>query len=212
MHTFLITDRGLYKPGETLTFRGIDRNIAAGKFSVYEGPYEILIREAGWRTQPILTQRGRTTSTGGFYGTFTLPPALEPGNFYLEYKRDGKETSIYFQVAQFRRLTFQARMEKPEREFYLEDNLSFRIKASYLSGGDLSGASYEYYWYKEAESFKPAGVAWKDWDFGPDNWDGYTHLSSGKGLLDASGGALISQVTTREGLEGKAYRQESVGR
>ena len=212
MHTFLITDRGLYKPGETLTFRGIDRNIAAGKFSVYEGPYEILIREAGWRTQPILTQRGRTTSTGGFYGTFTLPPALEPGNFYLEYKRDGKETSIYFQVAQFRRLTFQARMEKPEREFYLEDNLSFRIKASYLSGGDLSGASYEYYWYKEAESFKPAGVAWKDWDFGPDNWDGYTHLSSGKGLLDASGGALISQATTREGLEGKAYRYNAEAR
>ena len=41
MVSFIFTDRGLYKPGETITFRGIDRNLKAGEYSPYKGDYRI---------------------------------------------------------------------------------------------------------------------------------------------------------------------------
>ncbi len=134
LETFIFTDRGLYRPGEAVTFRGIDRTWSAGKYSVYEGPFTLQVREQSYSSDPFLTRRGSTTRSGGFYGSFSLPPDLAPGFYTIEYERDGERRAITFQVANFRRASFQVNVSSPERAFYLGDQLSFPVQASYLSG------------------------------------------------------------------------------
>jgi uncharacterized protein YfaS (alpha-2-macroglobulin family) len=209
METFLFTDRGLYKPGETVTFRGIDRTWSAGQYSIYQGPYTIEVRSEEWDSKPFYRTSGNTSATGGFYGSFEIPETTEPGYFYIEYLRGDKRENRYslsFQVAHFRRLSFQVNLNKPDREYFLGDNIAFNAQATYLAGGNVAGGSYNYYWYKEPAYYKPPGQKWKSYVFCPSNWGSRTTLGSDKGSLSMLGTVSITQETTSDGIEGKPYR------
>jgi uncharacterized protein YfaS (alpha-2-macroglobulin family) len=206
METLLFTDRGLYKPGEKVTFRGIDRTWSAGTYSIYQGSYTITVREERWDSKPFYTTNGSTSATGGFYGSFEIPENLEPGYYTIEYSRDSKNRrSITFQIAHFRRLSFQVNLTKPNREYYPGDSLSFQAKATYLAGGAVAGGDYSYYWYKQPTYYKPPGKKWEAYVFGPSQWGSQSTLGSGKGTLGVLGTASISQETTADGIEGKPY-------
>ncbi len=206
METLLFTDRGLYKPGETVTFRGIDRTWSAGTYSIYQGSYTITVKEQRRDSKPFYSTHGSTSATGGFYGSFKIPESLEPGYFTIEYSRDSDHKhTITFQIAHFRRLSFQVHLAKPDREYYLGDNLAFTAKATYLAGGAVAGGTYSYYWYKQPTFYKPPGKKWEPYIFGPSQWGSRSTLGSGKGTLGVLGAAPLSQETTVDGIEGKPY-------
>ena len=206
IQTFMFTDRGLYKPGETITFRGIDRTLSAGSYSVYEGPYSIEIKEAVYRSKPFLELDGETTESGGFYGTITLPEDLEPGFYNLRYSRENLSTSINFQVAFFRRAAFEVTIPQPTEQFYLGEEISLQVTAEYLAGGRLGSGEYRYFWMKEPARFKPSGEEWKSLVFGPSQWGHRRTLSQDSGTLSPTGQAQLKQKTTTEGVLGLAYR------
>ncbi|MCK4514459.1 MAG: alpha-2-macroglobulin, partial [Spirochaetaceae bacterium] len=208
MQTFIFTDRGLYRPGESVTFRGIDRTWSAGSYSVYQGPFSLQVREQTYRSEPFLTQHGRTSASGGFYGSFALPEDLAPGNYAIEYGRDGKQRSITFQVANFRRASFQVNVTEPDRDYFLGDQLSFPLEATYLAGGGLSRAGYNYSWAKIPTRYTPSGPDWDGFAFGPSGYGYRQTLSSGRGTLSPLGDATAEQQSTSEGIQGKPYRYE----
>lgn len=205
MVAYLFTDRGLYKPGETVTFKGIDQTLRLGKYSAYKGPYSVEVRETRYSGEVITTLNGTTSDSGGFFGTFTLPPDVEPGYYQILYMRDGQSTFIPFQVANFRRLGFSVSIEKPDITYYVGDALNFKVGSEYLSGGGLTGGTYEYSWYKDRAYFRPPGEQWESWVFGPQEWDGSYNLSSRQGSLSPLGEFYAKQETTAEGLSGSAY-------
>jgi len=170
METFMFTDRGLYRPGETVTFRGIDRIWSAGEYTSYQGPYSLQVREQTYRAEPFLEQRGRTTATGGFHGSFELSNDLAPGIYAIDYERGGSRKSLTFQIANFRRLSFQVNVKEPPREFFLGDRLAFPVEATYLAGGGLSRAQYSYFWAKLPTTFSPPGTKWDQFAFGPNEY------------------------------------------
>jgi len=202
---FLFTDRGLYRPGETLSFRGIDRDWQTGTYSAYRGPYAISVGTGGYRSPDLLRLEGATTATGGSFGSFTLPPDLAPGTYALSYSRDGTTRREYFQVANFERLRFQAGLAFEDRLFYAGDTLRAEFSASYLAGGALAGAPYTWYWTREPAAFNPGGP-WINWRFGPELGDGRSYLGEGQGELGGDGRAAIEQSTAVEGTEGAPYR------
>ena len=76
--TFMFTDRGIYKPGETVTFRGIDRNQNLGSYVSYQGNYTITFEQNSWRSQNVYGRLyGKTAESGGFWGSFDIPEDLE---------------------------------------------------------------------------------------------------------------------------------------
>lgn len=208
METFLFTDRGLYKPGETVTFRGIDRNWSAGTYAVYTGPYRLVAKEFTYQAVPFVELQGRTSSSGGFYGSFAVPEDLAPGTYAIEYERQGKRTTIPFQVAHFRRVAFQVSLDTPDRRFFVDDEVSIPVKATYLAGGALGGGTYNYFWAKIPASYVPPGSEWEPYEFGPDDWGNRQSLGSGSGVLSPTGEAFLSQRTSREGITGKPYRYQ----
>ncbi|MCP4220828.1 MAG: alpha-2-macroglobulin, partial [bacterium] len=208
---FLFTDRGLYKPGETVTFRGIDRNFKMEgnsifkTFSPYTGGYKLEVEESRYNAEPFYITDGQTTETGGFHGTIELPEDIQPGYYRIRYKRGNISRQTSFQVAHFRRLSFQVKSSKPDITYYKGDKISAKITASYLAGGSMSGARYDYYWSKGSRYFKPAGVNWQPYRFGPDSYDSHESLSSGEGVLGPDGSANIKQKAEGRFKKGLTY-------
>ena len=202
--TFMFTDRGLYKPGETLRFRGIDRNLKVGEYFAYKGSYKIAVRENKYKAKPFYSTEGETTDSGGFYGEFDMPENIQPGHYVIEYTRKKHKTSVSFKVAHFRRLNFAVRITKPDITYYTGDSVWMKVKANYLAGGSLAGGNYDYYWTKNCAYYKPPGENWKSYKFGPDKYDHTSHLSSKKGKLNTLGEVMAKQKT-EEGIKGLAY-------
>ncbi|MDR1390330.1 MAG: alpha-2-macroglobulin, partial [Treponema sp.] len=205
--TFLFSDRGLYKPGETVTFRGVDRSLAVGNYFIYKGNYELSLETADRDSVTIDSIEGETSGSGGFFGRFVLKDDMVPGEYRLVYRRSGsdKSANVSIRVAFFERLKFEASIKAPPETLYAGDTITMALKASYLSGGSLSGAGYEETWTREAVAFRPAELG--DYRFGPGrSYDGRRTIGESSGLLGPDGGAGLRQKSTPGGVVGAPYR------
>ena len=205
--TFIFTDRGVYRPGETVTYRGIDRDLKLGEYSVYQGSFNLQVGVRENNSKTIYQTDAKTSESGGFYGSFKLPDNLDPGFYTIKYRRGNNyEEDVDFQVANFRRLNFQVKIDKPKIENYFTgDSLSFTVKASYLSGGAMSGAKCDYYWMASSFQFMPKGDNWKGFKFGPVKFEGNNPLGEGKGVLNQDGELSIKQKTDSNSQNGETY-------
>ncbi len=209
----LFTDRGIYKPGEVLSFRATDRTLQFGRYEAYTGPYEITLQEPGYDGRVLETITGTATENGGIAGSVQLPEALDPGFYTIMYTRDEKSAYFSFQVAEFRRLGFQVSIEKPDITYYQGDKVGFPVSSDYLSGGAVSKGSYESVWFKEPYRFTPGQESNEkeriaQYRFCPDDYDGRKHLATSVGVLNASGEFTTNFQTTNEGIVGMPYIYE----
>ncbi|MDR0688636.1 MAG: alpha-2-macroglobulin, partial [Spirochaetaceae bacterium] len=202
---FLFTDRGLYRPGETVTFRGIDRSLLRGQYRAYQGPYTVEVSGGAYQAPVIASLSGDTTENGGSHGSFALPADLDPGRYILRYKRKDALQSITFLVANFERLRVSSSLTFPEVLSYQGESVTGHFSASYLAGGVLAGAPYSYYWTREPAAFNPGGP-WQYWRFGPELSDGRYYAAQGEGHLGPDGSADISTLPPADGIEGALYR------
>jgi uncharacterized protein YfaS (alpha-2-macroglobulin family) len=203
--TFMFCDRGLYKPGETLTFRGVDRSQILGIYSVYRGDYTVVLEEERYGGESVASISGRVSESGGFYGSLSVPEDAAPGAYRLAYRRNtGEEeekearisATVPVTVAFFERLKFQAALSGPPSEPVLGEDITLSLRASYLSGGSLSGASWEGDWHREAGVFKPRTRETRGYAFGPRRaYDGKRKIASEKGTLSGEGSAALIQKT-----------------
>ncbi|QQO10533.1 alpha-2-macroglobulin family protein [Breznakiella homolactica] len=202
---FLFTDRGLYRPGETVTFRGIDRDIVLGEHQAYVGPYSIEVSTGAYQAPVIARVSGSTTKNGGSYGTFGIPRDLDPGTYTIRYTRGSVSRNVTFVVANFERLRFESSLSFLGRSFSAGEPVSAQLKASYLAGGAMSGAPYTYFWTREPVGFNPGGV-WTYWRFGPEFYGYRETLSRGEGTLGPDGSASIIQASPSGGVEGVPHQ------
>jgi len=205
--TFMFVDRGLYRPGETVTFRGIDRTQTLGQLIVNKGGYSIQVLEDVWKGKTVGEPiKGTLSESGGFYGTFKIPEDLEPGVYCLQYVRDGNAPKneydydnferISFTVAEFERLKFEASISVPELTYYGGDSISATVSANYLAGGSLNDADFEANWYYQPVEFTTNIPEANGYTFGPKvGYSSRNHLSEDKGKLNAEGTVnLISKT------------------
>ena len=213
--TFIFTDRGLYRPGETVTFRGIDRILRRSEYLAYHGPYQIEISTGAYQAPVITTVKGETTVNGGSFGSFDLPANLDPGQYQISYRRTSAgsstrqpETAISFTVANFERLRFESSLRFPDVPFFQGENISASLSASYLAGGGLSGAPYTWHLTREPAGIIPGGSEspWRNWRTGPELNDGRGYAGEGEGNLGPDGKADITSATRSDGIEGALYR------
>lgn len=194
--TFMFVDRGIYKPGEIVTFRGIDRDQLLGTFTTHSGTYTITAKGAWWDSKEIIEPiHGTLSESGGFYGSFQIPDNLDRGNYNLVYKRDEatkyQNVIISFTVADFERVKFESSITVPEISYFGGDKLNASLSADYLAGGSLGGANYDVSWYKSATTFKTSDPAAKGYSFYTGVYPDRTYYSNESGKLGVDGTASI---------------------
>jgi uncharacterized protein YfaS (alpha-2-macroglobulin family) len=206
--TFMFSDRGLYKPGETLTFRGVDRTQILGMYAIYRGRYTIALEEDRHNGESVASVSGSASESGGFYGSLSVPDDAAPGAYRLVYRRNDSRmnsnspyldritANVPVTVAFFERLKFQASLSAPAVDIISGDDINLSLRASYLSGGSLSGASWEGVWYRGTGEFNPRRAETRGYVFGPRRaYDGKRHIASEKGALSGEGAASLVRKT-----------------
>ncbi|GAB2769452.1 uncharacterized protein YfaS (alpha-2-macroglobulin family) [Hymenobacter luteus] len=136
---FLFTDRAIYRPGQTLYFKGILTETRAGKS-------QLLTRQAvsvhlmDVNGQTVQTLPFTTSEFGSFHGSVVLPTGLLNGEMSLQTD-DG---SISFAVEDYKRPTFQVTFAPVAGTPGLGQEVTVRGKASAYAGQPIDGATVQY--------------------------------------------------------------------
>lgn len=128
----LITDRGLYRPGQTILFKGIayiadmdNPRVVAGK------SFTVSLRDAN--NKEVSQQTFTTNAFGSFHGEFILPRQVLTGGFTLTTG----ESSAYVQVEEYKRPTFSVEILPVKEEVAFGDSVTIQGKIQTFSGASL---------------------------------------------------------------------------
>jgi Bacterial Alpha-2-macroglobulin MG10 domain/Alpha-2-macroglobulin family/MG2 domain len=142
-HTYLFTDRRIYRPGQTVYFKGItltkDRETHRSKTLADLASTLTLFDANG---MPADTLRVTTNAFGSFHGSFTLPVGQLNGRFRIF--DPGRGGGAYFVVEEYKRPRFFVDYEKQQGNYRAGDSIRISGSAKGYAGNGIDGATVRY--------------------------------------------------------------------
>ncbi len=140
---FLFTDRSIYRPGQTVFFKGIvlQQNYG-GKKTVVLPNYKttVILRNANYQKAAELIVT--TNEFGSYNGTFKLPEGTLNGQFSLYDSANNAQQQ--FSVEEYKRPKFFTEIEKPKGTYRLNDSIKVTGTAKAYAGNNIDGAKVKY--------------------------------------------------------------------
>lgn len=168
--TQIITQSDVFRPGDKVEVKVLDRTLQDGKYSNYRGDYVIRIVDRQYeRGRKVFAEfSGTASKQGSSFAEWLVPEDAVPGNYFIEYERleENQKQLARFSVQYFERLKFSANAEITPVLYTRGDTLTANVSASYLGGGSLSGGSARAEWTRNQTSFAPDGD-YAEYVFGP---------------------------------------------
>ncbi|HSK18686.1 MAG TPA: MG2 domain-containing protein, partial [Longimicrobiales bacterium] len=195
---YMLTDRGLYQPGDTLHFKGWLRHMTGSGGSALRVADVDGIRFTmrGPRGEDLGTRSLRPGELGGFNTTVALPEAMNLGHASIQLvasgsdaARMGREAYHAVQVQEFRRPEYEVRVDADPGPHTVGDVIAVTLAADYYGGGGLADAQLDWRVSTQPGSYRPPG--WERWHFGRAQW-GWAGFSPREpallsGVTDAAG-------------------------
>lgn len=146
MQIFMYTDRPIYKPGDTIKYRGIIRQDGDGLYKIPPAGQRITV----WRGygEAKKTYTAYSNEMGVFSGEIMLEKDLQAGseslmatvrdddNYPYEY--------VYFDIADYVKPTFEIKTNVEKTEYLHNDKMSFTISANYFDGRPVADKNIRY--------------------------------------------------------------------
>ncbi len=141
--TFLFTDRSIYRPGQTIFFKGImTETDSSGRNSkvITDKKTTITLKDNNGQKAGSISLT--TNSYGSYNGSFKIPEGLLNGNFYIQ---DSITNSTqYISVEEYKRPKFLAEIKKPEGTYRVNDSIKVTGTAKAYAGNNIDGAKVSY--------------------------------------------------------------------
>ncbi len=220
-HTYLYTDRPVYRTGQPVYFRGIVR----GKDDVVYMPapldsVPIAIRDA--RGEIVYARDLALSEFGSFSGQFDIAPEASLGAYSLsvelptayEFRREGG--SISFLVAEYRLPEYRVTLSTDRPEIVQGAPVALTVEGKYFFGGPVSNAAGDYAVYSMPYAFEYRGDGrydFADVDIYQDKHERYgvdRVISEGRLKTDAEGKTRLDWVGDINGeSQSKLWRVEA---
>ncbi len=186
LKTYLYTDRPVYRPGQTVFFKGILREETGPSYKIAEKEKAaVAVRDP--QGNSFYTATPDVTPTGSFHGSFTLPEEPPLGDYTISSGQD----SCLFKVLEYRKPEYSVTVSTDKARYLPGDKISALVRAQYYFGaplvnGEISYSVYERsinrYYYDEYEGEDYYGYGW--WGYG-------TQVLAGNAATNDKGEALI---------------------
>lgn len=145
------TDRAIYRPGQTVYFKGIAVDSKGKEFKLNTN-YSSTVELMDVNYKKVAELKVKANQYGSFSGSFQLPLGGLTG--YYRLKTDFGQHG--FSVEEYKRPQFKVKFDPIKGSFKLNDSITAKGKAIAYSGANLSDASVNYrivrrelmpYWY-----------------------------------------------------------------
>lgn len=189
--TMLFSERGVYRPGETVYLKGIVRQMKNGAWALPDTVRgNLVVSDA--RGEAVLTKEVTLSSAmGTFDVSFDIPKTAHTGSWDAVFKpllKGDKETvgTYYgFRVEAVKQAEFKVTL-RPGADSYLSgEEAKFAASAQYNFGSPLAGANASWTLRRENAWFENKNFP--DYDFSPYFLREDAYKENGKLLLNSSG-------------------------
>jgi len=138
-HTVFFTDRAIYRPGQTIHYKGVATRYdqAAGRYSAVAGEI-VKVAFLDPNEDEIARATHRTNDYGSFSGEFTAPGGRVTGRMTIVALPDSGLTT--FNVEEYKRPKFQVELPPPTEAPRLDALLVLTGKAAAYTGAAIGGA------------------------------------------------------------------------
>ncbi len=156
---FFFTDRSLYRPGQTVYFKGIvitsalNQNNIATNFKT-----TVHLRDANYKI--VDSVQLTTNEFGSFTGTFILPQNVLNGSFQLVDAANRSRAA--FSVEEYKRPKFYVAFEGVKESYKVGDTVLVKGNAKGYAGNAVPGAKVRYRIVREAR-FPYPWLFWRGW-------------------------------------------------
>ncbi|MCO5260188.1 MAG: MG2 domain-containing protein [Crocinitomicaceae bacterium] len=135
----LFTDRAIYRPGQTVYFKGI-RLVTQKRNSkiVVNDKVTILFKDANY--QEVNKLELTSNEYGSYSGSFKIPNTGLTGSMYLETTYG----SVSFKVEEYKRPTFKVEFDKSTDEYKLGESVQIKGTAAAYAGNAVDNATVKY--------------------------------------------------------------------
>lgn len=145
--TLFFTDRSLYRPGQTIHFKGImlDEDPAQVKYKVAPNR-RTTVTFYDANHQKVAEQSFTTNEYGSFNGTFTTPSGVLTGVMTIRNENGSRQ----IRVEEYKRPKFEVTFDPLEGAYRLNDTISTKGFAKAFAGFQIDGATIQYRVYRRA--------------------------------------------------------------
>lgn len=150
--TIFFLDRGIYRPGQTVYFKGIMLNTDGETNQILPNtPTTVTFYDVNY--QKVANLDLTSNEYGTFSGTFTAPAGVLNGQMNIS----NGYGSVYFSVEEYKRPKFEVSFKPVKGSYRLNENIKVEGLAKAYSGANIDGAevkyrvvrntSFPYWWY-----------------------------------------------------------------
>jgi hypothetical protein len=161
--TAFFLDRVIYRPGQTLFFKGLVYSRTNKKTEIVpQKKYTVTFYNVNG--QVVTTKDVTTNEYGTFNGTFTTPATGLTGDMWLRIN-DDTESSTSFSVEEYKRPKFEVLFKPISGNYRLNDSVIIKGNAKSYAGANIDGAQVKYrverqsiypVWWNYCYGFHPA--------------------------------------------------------
>ncbi|HMP87373.1 MAG TPA: MG2 domain-containing protein, partial [Lacibacter sp.] len=159
--TFLFTDRSLYRPGQTVYFKGLvtTRTTANGRYRTVPR-FQTMVYLYDVNYQRVDSLQVTSNAFGSYAGTFLLPVNRVNGQYRLV--EADKQQAAAFSVEEYKRPKFYVEYKPVEQSYHLNSEVTVTGNALAYAGNAVDGAIVRYRVVRKARLPYP----WLCWRWG----------------------------------------------
>ncbi len=151
---YITTDRPIYRPDQTVNFKGVIRAEDDAEFRLPGGGQAlVVIRDAAY--EEIYNERLPLSELGTFDGSVELEAGASLGQYRIEITYNDTYAQATFMVAAYRPPEFEVVVETERDEVQRGDDVAATMAARYYFGGPLAETEVQWNVLAERYTFEP---------------------------------------------------------
>ncbi|MBX5480947.1 MAG: alpha-2-macroglobulin [Myxococcaceae bacterium] len=194
---FIFSERGIYRPGERVYFKGLARYRSVGALKAPAAGSKLTLAVTDSRGNDAKKLDVTVTKYGTFTATFDIPKDAPTGAWSVVASGNAPGGEIdfngTFRVEEYRAPQFKVDVTSDKTDLVANDPLNATVYARYLFGGAMNNAKVRWSVSRTSTSFNPPGAdsftfAQETWwwdDNAPEDSSGF--FASGEGAVDEKG-------------------------